>query len=229
VPLPRKKADRKVKSKFWIYCEGSETERRYLYSYIADHFKNVRLVELIGIPKIKQNTPKSLVNRVIEDKKSDKKLHTDIYWIAYDRESPAKYSDKLHELSLALAKRNNIEIALTTVCIEQWFLLHFEYSTAAYDSCDSLLDQSRLKHHLKKIGIDKYEKSHPNLYDKMKPKLSDAIVNSDKLTRYNNKHYNFNTPIYKMNPYTDFHTLLNAIDDFLELNGIKKAINNIYD
>jgi hypothetical protein len=223
VPLPRKKAGRKVKSKFWIYCEGSETERRYISSYIADHFKNVRLVELIEIPDIKQNTPRSLVKRVIDDKKSGKKLHSDVYWIAYDRESPAKYSDQLHEDSLVIAKKNKIDIALTSVCIEQWLLLHFEFSTAGYDSCDSLLGQSHLRYHLKKIGIKKYDKSLPSLYDKIKPNLSDAIVNSIRLMEYNSKHYDFNTPIYRMNPYTNFHTLLKAIDNFLEQNGIKKV------
>ena len=215
--MPRKKSKKNIPvlPKLWILCEGTKTEINYLQGYIKDKHCNNRRVSFIRIPKVPENTPKSLVKKAVNVKKSAESKIGDIFWVAYDRESPAKYSDELHSQALSVATNNGVNVALTNVCIEMWLLLHFGYTTASYNSCDDLLRTSKFKAHCKALGINSYDKGCSNIYERFKPYVKDAISNAEKLENHNIKNYQQGTPSYNMNPYTDFHKILEAIDVFV--------------
>lgn len=217
--MPKKKPakTKAVKNKFWIYCEGENTERDYLLGYINDIHSNSALIECIDIPSIKQNTPVSIVRRIVQDKKNARgtRLDSDKYWAVYDRESITKYSDSLHDSALQQAKSNNIDIALSNVCIELWILLHFEYTSASYDNCDELLRNSNIRSHLRSIGITSDHKSIRDIYSRIKDRVNTARQNAERLERYNAGCYAPNTKPFRMNPSTNLHKLLISIDEFL--------------
>lgn len=65
--------------------------------------------------------------------------------------------------AIKLAKDNNIIPIVSTPCVELWFLLHYEYTTAMINSEDVI---ERLKKH-----YPKYEKNcniYPDIKDKIK-------------------------------------------------------------
>jgi hypothetical protein len=65
MPKAKAKTESLLQPKIYIYCEGSETERNYLAGYISHRYKGNSLIKFVELPNIKQNTPKSIVNRVI--------------------------------------------------------------------------------------------------------------------------------------------------------------------
>ena len=215
MPKPRNKKVKRVESKLWIYNEGSQTEINYLNGYIQDKHSGNRLIEFVDIKDVRQNTPESLVKRIIKDKKDENHLSNDIHWVAYDREAVSKYSNLLHAQALVRAESNKINVALTNVCIEQWLLLHFSYSTTSYSSCDDLLRNSPLKKNLRQIGIDKYEKGNIDLYTKLKDNVSTARTRAIKLNKSIKETFSIGAKPYEMNPYCDFNLVLDAIDDFV--------------
>ncbi|MFA0668553.1 RloB domain-containing protein [Vibrio splendidus] len=167
---------------------------------------------------MKQNTPKSIVKRIVNDKVSEQHLDGDIHWAVYDRESQAKISDEEHLDARNLAINNNINIAFTNVCIEQWFVFHFLYSKAPYTSCKNLLDDSPLKKKLKERGLRKYDKANAELYDY----LSDGVEKAREIARSINKDvmadlgekFGHDEP-HKLNPYSNVYEVLDEIDRFL--------------
>ena len=218
--MPKKKSNLKksVLPKLWIYCEGTETEINYLNGYKRDQHSNNRRVDFVEIPKVKQNTPLSLVKRVLRDMALNNRHKSDIYWIVYDRESPAKYSDEQHAEALnIISDKVNVNIALTNVCVEFWLLLHFKYSAASYNSCDDLLANSKFKEFCKTIGIDNYDKAQHNIYSYFKKNnmVANARANALALAKLNDTSYQPGTPKHKMNPSTDFHLVLDEIDKFV--------------
>lgn len=218
MPKPKKTNNNLIQPRIFIYCEGSETERNYLAGYISHKYNGYSSVQFVEIPKIKQNTPKSIVTRVVNDIKNDGHLSSDIHWAVYDRESKSKIKEEEHLEALQLAKSNNINVVFSNVCIEQWFLYHFIYSKAAYTSCSNLLKESPLKSKLKEVGIKSYDKAEPEIYDYLKLGVEKARINAKKINKEviedATKGIDENQP-YKLNPYTNFYELLDEIDLFL--------------
>jgi hypothetical protein len=214
--MPKKK-DKKKKSVapvFHILCEGEKTEPYYIKSYISQYHPESR--SILVVEDSKQNTPVSLVKEAIKRKdscSSDK----DVFWVIYDRESVAKYPDNLHLEARNLAKKNNIEIGLSNVCIEYWLLLHVKYTTAAYDCCDSLLKQSAFKKILKERGIPCYDKGLPYLFDIFKDDVEDALKNAQKLKESAEKDAEKGRELpHHMNPYVDVHEMFLDMNNFIE-------------
>lgn len=154
-----------------------------------------------------------LVEVALQDKISRKS--NDIYWVVFDRESTSKYTDQLHQTARQLANANQINIAISNVCFEYWFLLHFRYTNAAYTSCNDLLRNSQLKADLQTVGISDYDKGFALIFEKIKDKIPDAKRNSTRL---------LNTVIqsappgiinpHQLNPYIDIQKLFEAMEEF---------------
>jgi hypothetical protein len=198
-----------------IYCEGEKTEPNYLNSYIQANFPGNSGRKVIVVEETKKNTPRQLVDVATAAKKSDRNIDDDEYWVVYDRESTSKYSDELHAKASKKALDNGVHIALSNVCFELWVLLHFKANTASFDCCVDLMENSSLMGEFKKIGI-KYEKSGTLIFDKLtKEMIVDARVRAKKMnqTTLNSAPKNVIQP-HKLNPYTDVHLLLDAIDKF---------------
>lgn len=196
-----------------ILCEGSKTEPYYIKSYI-DMYANDK-AKIIQIPPTKKNTPVQLVDEAVFLKKSNSTSEDDEFWVVYDRESVAKYSNALHARAWSKANSNNINIAFSNICFELWILQHFELDTAPYSSCDDLMSNSKLKQHLLKVNLKNYEKGNRDLFNKIYKGIGNARVRAARLnlTSLNSAAQGRKTP-YFLNSYTNIHELLDAIDKF---------------
>jgi len=206
-----KTSKKDVKKVFRIFTEGKETEPRYIRGYIEEYLlQNNCFDKILFASKPKNHSPKSLLENA---KESD----ADNIWIVFDQDGHDKIPETFVE-----AEKCSIEIAFSSISFETWILMHFEYTTKSYAKCDDLISDLQ---HFKK-HIPDYQKAMPQLFAVATANngLENAIKHAIKLCKEVPENYPENTPIYKMNPYTDFHRLLAAIDEFL---GNQKIANNL--
>lgn len=79
--------------------------------------------------------------------------------------------------------KSRVNFVINNPCLELWFLYHFEYTTRYFTSCEKVIDQLKKN---KTIGnyskTQKYfTKQNADIYLKLKPYLSTAISNAQKL------------------------------------------------
>lgn len=214
MPKKRPKTNNAVLRKMHIYCEGEKTEPLYIQSYIDKAFGD-RLRGVVVIEDTKKNTPVQLVNEAKSSIDSGKNPDGDVYWVVYDRESPAKYNDALHEQAHNLAQKSGINIAISNVCFEFWLILHFIDSNAPYSSYDDLMAKSCLKTEVQARSKKKYDKGSSCLYDI----VSNGIGDARRRAKAINKQTLASAPAgtvkpHRLNPYTAMPILLDAIDSF---------------
>jgi len=209
-----KTSKKDVKSIFQIFTEGKETEPRYIRGYVEEYLKQHNCFDkVLFASKPKNHDPKSLLDNAKEAKVSE----TDNVWIVFDRDGHDKIPETFTE-----AEEAGIKIAFSSISFETWILMHFEYTTAAYETCDALISDPR---HFKKY-IPDYKKAMPELFAVATANggLAKAIKHAERLCKAVPRGYPKRTKIYKMNPYTDFYRLLDAIDDFLGIDKNDKRI-----
>jgi len=78
----------------------------------------------------------------------------------------------------------NIEVVVNNPCLEYWILLHYETTSKYYETGDRVSKQ--LKKYLPEYNKSQsfYTKQDSDIYLKLKPFLSNAISNSEKLGRF---------------------------------------------
>lgn len=190
---------------FHIFCEGEKTEPNYISRYKDLFCANAVAVK---VEKTEKNTPVQLVEEAVRCRQSGANSPMDEYWVVYDRESPTKYSEKLHAKARELAKNNDIHIALSNVCFEVWLLLHKQDTCAACNSCAELLARSDFK-----VAFDGYEKGCACTLTR--EQIMQARRRVEKLNKNTiaGADKNWNVPSM-WNPYTNVYELLTAIDRF---------------
>lgn len=109
-----------------------------------------------------------------------------------------------------------MSVAFTNVCFEQWLILHYDYSEKGYVSFDNLKDDSKLNEYCRNVGLSKYDKAENSFSEISLSKVEVARKNAIRLRKSMYAANDVNTPIYRLNPYTDFDLLLDAIDEFLK-------------
>lgn len=108
------------------------------------------------------------------------------------------------EAAIKLAKDNNVISIVSAPCIELWFLLHYEYTTAMISSNDVI---ERLRKH-----YPKYEKNC-NIYSEIKDRMDIAIENSKKLEHYQ-KQNSKKLQTVEANPYTEMYKMVEELKKF---------------
>lgn len=214
MPKPRPSRERPVPRKMHIYCEGEKTEPNYLKGYLSS-LNDQALRDVVKIEDTTKNTPRQLVQEAVNSKNSGNYPDGDVFWVVYDRESKHKYSDHIHDQAFTLAQDNNVNIAISNVCFEQWIIFHFVNSDAAYSSYDDLLSNSCLKSRIKAITGQNYDKGYKDIFNLVK----NDIAKAKKIALSINKRTIDSAPqgvtkAHLLNPYTDVPLLLDAIDNF---------------
>ncbi len=212
--MPKKRRnndERKLAPVFHIYCEGEKTEPNYLNGYIGKSFPGSRLLSVIKVENAKKNTPLQLVEETAVAKNDKDCPDEDIFWVVFDRESVAKYPNKLHLEAYQCAQKHGVNIAISNVCFEIWILLHFQRNTAAYSSCDDLIKNSDLR----KKHIKNYSKSDKGVFDVIVDRIADARKNAIAMNKntIGSADESWKQP-YQWNPFSDVYKLLDAIDEF---------------
>lgn len=217
---PRKKNKKQVKARVYIFCEGEKTEPSYIKEYIHTFHPACRRLKGAEQPVQIKNTNKNTAEQLVDVASRFKKtldFKGDVVWVVYDRESPSKVADEVHQRAWQAAKRNNIEVAISNVCFEYWILLHYAATSITANSCADVTNNRQFKQFLNELGITSYDKGDLSIFRK--------IITRDYVTRAtaNAKRVNAQTMSsafsadgelpYKLNPYTDFYKVLETIDE----------------
>lgn len=195
MPKQRKIQNRDVRKRILIICEGLKTEPNYFSGIKKDLRSTALNIEIIDRP---ENSGLRLVKHAIilkkEADREDNKF--DSIWIVLDKD---KYTEL--EETFTLAKKNDINIAFSAISFELWYLLHFTYTTKPWRSYAQLKDEL-LKH------LPDYDKSHSDMYERLKNKTSTAVNNAVKLRDYFKGDIDSGVKLYDLDCYTDVDRLV---------------------
>ena len=186
---------RKQKSKILIAVEGNNKTEKIYFNNFEDSKKNFDISYARG-----NNTdPLKLVQMLIKEIKDNDLdlLDDDMAFCIFDTDiDPNK--NKVIDNAIKLANKNNIIIITSSPCIELWFLLHYEYSTASMSNDEVI---KKLKNYYPKY------KKNINIYPDIKDKMDIAIKNAKKLERYQ-KDNNIKIGTVEANPSTEIYKII---------------------
>ena len=194
----RNKYNRKSKRVVLVSYEGeNKTEKNYLSNF-SGRDKDYIIKPVPG----NETDPINLVRQTIQ-KVKDLSLdlsEDDKAYCVFDTDTKPEKNIQI-ESAINLAKDNDIIPIVSAPCVELWFLLHYEYTTAFINSNDVI---ERLKKH-----YPKYEKNC-NIYSEIKDRVDIAIKNSKKLEKYQ-KQNNKKLQTVDANPYTEMYKLVEEL------------------
>ena len=189
---------RKSKKVILVAYEGNnKTEKNYFKNFSGREKDYV-----IEVVPGNETDPENLVRQTIQKAKHlglDLTEDDRAYCIFDTDIKPAK--DKQIISTIKLAKDNNIIPIVSAPCIELWFLLHYDYTTAEINS-DEVITR------LKKF-YPKYEKNC-NIYPEIKDRVDIAISNSKKLEKFQLQN-NRKLQMVEANPYTEVYKLIEEL------------------
>jgi RloB-like protein len=114
-----------------VFCEGQKTESVYLTNWHRLNRSHV----IISIAAHEHTTPFELAESAASQRRSDLREARrgrgsafSQYWCVFDVDEHPKVAE-----ALELARANAINVALSSPCLELWFLIHFENRTAYLD------------------------------------------------------------------------------------------------
>ncbi|HEX6507158.1 MAG TPA: RloB family protein [Chloroflexota bacterium] len=125
-PLKRKVAIHRPRKTLLVFCEGERTEPEYLQALKRQPFvRDVAAVDLHIENRRQGAVPMALVTLAAEarDRAIDEEAEIDEFWCVFDVEWPRNHP-KLKE-AIDLARRNEIQVAISNPCFELWLILHF--------------------------------------------------------------------------------------------------------
>lgn len=186
---------RKQKSKILIAAEGkNKTEKTYF-----NNFEDCKKTYNITYARGNNTDPLKLVKMLVKEiEKMGLDLQGgDVAYCIFDTDTNPDKNKIINE-AIQLAKKNNIKIITSLPCVELWFLLHYDYSTA------NMSNEEVIKR-LKKF-YPKYEKN-VNIYPDIIKNLDKAIERAKKLEKYqldNNRRIG----TVEANPNTEFYKIV---------------------
>jgi len=135
-------------STFLVVTEGKKTEPNY-YKALR---QNLRLssadVEIVHPPA---TDPVSLTEEAIklrnarnsDARKGDGVVYDEV-WVIFDLETTHDERRKLAAEAARIAKKESVNFAFSDPAFEYWLLLHFEYTTSAFEDCDAVINRLSL-------------------------------------------------------------------------------------
>lgn len=173
----RKEYLEKKEFRYYIFCEGQQTEPLYFEGFKRHIEENpiYRDMVLIKIEPCQSETMRviSMAERYVKENKIQKGQ----IWCVYDKDSfPAKDFNSVEQRARQLSQNNSdlqYHAAWSNECIEFWFLLHFAYYTSNNHRTEYI---SFLNDRFRELGIGKYQKNMKDIFEilmeKGNPKLA---------------------------------------------------------
>lgn len=195
----RRGTDTRSKRKVLIYCEGSETEPNYFNSF---PLKPEEIeIDCLGQGENTESLVREAIRRRDEAQKKRKPYNE--VWCVFDEDNfpPPQFNS-----AIQLAKKNSMKVAWSNKCFELWILLHFQYHQAAWTEKQY---ETKLKD-----CFGSYNKSDPEIYERLKDNQVDAIHYAKKLY---NERPNLGSP-QCCNPCTTVFKLVERLNEFLDDN-----------
>lgn len=124
--LKRKVAVRVPRKTVLVFCEGEKTEPEYLRALKRQPFvRDVAAVDLRVEPRHEGAAPMTLVSAAVDARSRavSEEAEIDEFWCVFDVEWPVNHPN-LHQ-AIELARRNDIQLAISNPCFELWLVLHF--------------------------------------------------------------------------------------------------------
>ena len=156
----------KKEYRYYIFCEGQQTEPRYFEGFkrLIEENPIYRDMVLIEIEPCQAETLQ--VIGMAEQYVKKNKIRKGQIWCVYDKDSfPARDFNGVADRAKRLNQENpdlQYHIAWSNECIEFWFLLHFAY----YTSNNHRTEYIRfLNDTFKELGLGKYQKNMKNIFD----------------------------------------------------------------
>ena len=194
----RNNHNRKSKRVVLVAYEGeNKTEKNYLNNF-SSRDKDYIIKPVPG----NETDPVNLVKQAIQKAQnlSLDLLEDDKAYCIFDTDTKPEKNIQI-EAAIKLAKDNNVIPIVSAPCVELWFLLHYEYTTAMISSNDVI---ERLKKH-----YPKYEKNC-NIYSEIKDRIGTAIENSKRLENYQ-KQNSKKLQTVEANPYTKMYKMVEEL------------------
>lgn len=167
--LVRKQGKKQPRPLILIVCEG-ETEKLYFEAMRKElRFSSIE----IHVPyRTEGSAP---INVVAFAEKKCKESYEHAYCV-FDRDNHESFNRARERIrTLSTRKRNPLPLkeAISVVCFEIWILMHFTKTDKQYNNSDEII------RHLKEKGyIPDYNKTHPQLFEKIKSRQNTAIENA---------------------------------------------------
>lgn len=177
-----------------IVCEGLKTEQKY-FQRLKEVF---RLSSAnIEIARPDATDPWSLV-KFAEQRLQDRDYNR--AYCVFDRDGHATYDRAINHISRTYGTEGRLRAIASVPCFEIWILLHFRYTSEAFNSvggrsaCDRVM--SKVKTH-----FADYAKGHQDVYDRLAPNRDQAMINAARLLKENIR-------TGSVNPGTQVHKLV---------------------
>ena len=177
----------KINQRILILCEG-QTEWIYANELKCSLPREIRNSISVEIEHTQGGNPKNLVEKAVIKKRAairERNRYNEI-WVFFDNDN-CQNLDKIFKN----LEEENIKFAYTSLCIEHWFILHFERCGRAFQSGEEA------QKHLKNIWKD-YHKTNIRHYSYLLDKLDTAINNAEVLNKISEKNFNMT---HEQNPY----------------------------
>ncbi len=158
--LKRRRGERDLQQRFLIVCEDEKSAPNY-FKALRRHFglsgTSVEVASSGG-----ETQPVQIVQRASElhrlaARRNSGTVPFDQVWCVIDGDYGARFGN-----ARARANRDEIKLAISTMCFEYWVLLHFEETGKPNINCDRLVSLLRQRH------LARYEKGKCDFKDIVK-------------------------------------------------------------
>lgn len=187
----------KANKRILILCEGM-TEYLYARSMQMELPRTLQRSVSIEVNHAKQQDPKSLalqaLKKVIVAKK-ERNEYNDV-WLFFDHDNKPQLKE-----AFEIIDKQGFHCAYSAMCIEHWFILHFENCGKAFSS-----GEEAMKYLMK--YLPKYHKTKTNAFKELRDKLDLAIDRANLI----NKNQSEDLAVYQQNP----HFTVNALYYYFE-------------
>lgn len=183
---------RKPNKRILILCEGL-TEKLYATSLRSDLPRSLQRSISVDIVKGDEQDPSHLFKEAMaKSKKAQKEKNPyDLIWLFFDHDNWPQLPEALGQM-----EKEGFKLAYTALCLEHWFILHYEDCGRAFQKGEEVV------RHLKKFWKN-YHKTKRNHYAFLKDKLEDAI---ERANRINLRQQDL--PLFERNPYCSIPDLI---------------------
>jgi len=192
----------RVNKRILILCEGM-TEYIYARSLQMELPRDLQRSVSIEIFYQNQNDPKSLALEARKRVRSGIKERNayDTVWLFFD-------NDRWPQLNEAfeIINRDGFRIAYTAICIEHWFILHFENCGRAFQNADEAAK------YLARLWPS-YHKTRTNAYRELKEQLAVAIERAILI----NRNQQVDLAVHDRNPYFSVQELINFFEELKQV------------
>jgi len=204
----RRRRQRSANKRILILCEGI-TEKYYFEAMKDDDELKKKLTSVTAdVVNAKNTSPLDIyieATKRVKEAKREGNAYSFV-WLVFDHDNEANRKEAYDK-----AKKDNFNIAFSSICFEVWYLLHFTFSTRAFPICEDVIKQLKV-YYTNYKKAEKNKRKSQNHYLDLKSKQETAIENAIQLRKLISKNQE-NQHITDYNPWCDVDILIQELKD----------------